>query len=231
MVLVSKLLNIMQSDFVKNFEIIVQLGAIAAVIFLYWKTILNSRKVWKNIIIAFIPTGIIGFALFKVVKNILLGNPIVTLYALFIGGLLLIILELICKEKDHHVGEIEKISTKNAFLIGAFQSVSIIPGVSRSAATIIPALLLGTKRKTAVEFSFLLAIPTMLAATGLDIIKSNFSFNPLECFLLLTGLIVSFLVAVMAVKFLLNFIKNHTFIPFGIYRIILAMVFWIFILK
>jgi undecaprenyl-diphosphatase len=231
MVLTSRILNITQTDFVKNFEIIIQLGAIAAVIFLYWRTILNNRKVWKNIIIAFIPTGIIGFALFKVVKNILLGNPLTTLYALLIGGLLLIFLELIHKEKDYHVGEIEKISPKNAFIIGISQSVSIIPGVSRSAATIIPALLLGIKRKTAVEFSFLLAIPTMLAATGLDLIRSDFSFNPAEYYILLVGLISSFLVAVIAVKFLLNFIKEHTFIPFGIYRIILAIVFWIFVLK
>jgi undecaprenyl-diphosphatase len=231
MVLAAKLLNIMQTDFVKSFEIIIQLGSIFAIIFLYWKTISRNTKVWKKIIIAFIPTGIIGFLLYKIIKTFLLGNPLVTLLALLIGGLLLIILEKIYKEKDHHADKIEKISYKNAFLIGIFQSISVIPGVSRSAATIIPALLLGTKRKTAVEFSFLLAIPTMFAATSFDLIKSNFSFTLPEYSILAIGFIGSFLVAIIAVKFLLNFIKNHTFIPFGIYRIILTIIFGLFMLE
>lgn len=231
LVLVSKLLNIAQTDFVKSFEIIIQLGSIFAVIFLYWKTIIRNREVWKKIITAFIPTAIIGFTLYKAVKTLLLGNPIVTLYALLIGGLLIIFLEKIYKEKNHHISNVEKISSKNAFLIGVFQSFSIIPGVSRAAATIIPALFLGVKRKTAVEFSFLLAIPTMFAAVSLDLIKSNFSFTSHEYFILIIGFIGSFIVAVLAIKFLLNFIKKHTFVLFGIYRVILAIIFWLALLK
>ncbi|MBF8249741.1 MAG: Undecaprenyl-diphosphatase [Candidatus Levybacteria bacterium] len=231
MVLASKILNIAQTEFVKSFEIIIQLGSILAVIFLYWKTILKNKKIWKKIIVAFIPTAIVGFALYKTVKSVFLGNPVIALYALFIGGILLIFLEKIYKEKEHHADSIDKISSKNAFLIGVFQSFSIIPGVSRAAATIIPALFLGTKRKTAVEFSFLLAIPTMLAATALDLVKSNFSFTPSEYSILIVGFIGAFIVAIFAVKFLLNFIKKHTFIPFGIYRIILAIVFWLTVLK
>jgi undecaprenyl-diphosphatase len=231
MVLASKILNIAQTDFVKNFEIIIQLGSILAVVFLYWKLLLKNIKIWKKIITAFIPTGIIGFVLYKIVKNVLLGNPMITVYTLLIGGILLIVLEKIYKEKDHHADEIEKITYKNAFLIGVFQSISIIPGVSRSAATIVSALFLGTKRKTAVEFSFLLAIPTMLAATLLDLVKSNFSFTISEYSILAVGFVGSFLVAIVAVKFLLNFIKNHTFIPFGIYRIVLAIVFWLTVLR
>ena len=231
MVLVSKLLSIMQTDFVKSFEIIIQLGSIFAVIILYWNSISKNINIWKKILTAFVPTAIIGFLLYKIIKTVFLGNPLITLLALFVGGVLLIILEKIYKEKEHHSDKIEKISFKNAFLIGIFQSIAVIPGVSRSAATIIPALLLGTKRKTAVEFSFLLAIPTMLAATSLDLLKSNFSFTPYEYLILLTGFIGSFLVAIIAVKFLLNFIKKHTFIPFGIYRIILAIVYGLFILR
>jgi undecaprenyl-diphosphatase len=231
LILASKILNIMQTDFVKSFEIIIQLGSIFAVIFLYWNIIIKNKKIWKKVIIAFIPTAIIGFSFYKIIKQIFLGNSMITLYALFMGGILLILLEKIYKEKDYHADNIEKITSKNAFLIGIFQSFSIIPGVSRSAATIIPALFLGTKRKTAVEFSFLLAIPTMLAATGLDLIKSNFSFSSTQYSILITGFIGSFIVAIFAVKFLLNFIKKHTFIPFGIYRIILAIVFWTAMLK
>lgn len=254
MILVSKLLNIAQTDFVKSFEIIIQLGSIFAIIFLYWKTISKNKEVWKKIITAFIPTAIIGFFLYRIIKTLFLGNSIITLFALFIGGLLLILLEkthksstfphgivsspneqnfqkVLDKEKDCHNDSIEKISFKNAFLIGIFQSISVIPGVSRSAATIIPALILGTKRGTAVEFSFLLAIPTMLAATTLDVVKSKSFFTFSEYSILITGFIGSFLVAILAVKFLLNFIKNHTFVLFGIYRIILAIIFGLFMLK
>lgn len=231
LVLASKLLQIEQTDFVKSFEIIIQLGSIGAIIFLYWKTLIKNREIWKRIIAAFIPTAIVGFILYKIIKTFFLGNPAITLMALFIGGVLLILLEKIHKEKDHHKNSIEKISIKNAFIIGVFQSISIIPGVSRSAATIIPALFLGTKRKTAVEFSFFLAIPTMLAATTLDIVKSKFAFTFSEYSILATGLIGSFIVAVLAVKFLLGFIEKHTFIPFGFYRIILAIIFGLFMLK
>lgn len=231
LILTAKFLNISQTDFVKSFEIIIQLGSIFAIVFLYWKTISKNKEIWKRIITAFIPTAIIGFFLYKIIKTLFLGNSIITLLALFIGGLLLILLEKIYKEKDHHADKVEKISFKNAFLIGISQSISVIPGVSRSAATIIPALFLGTKRKTAVEFSFLLAIPTMLAATVLDVVKSNFSFTLYEYLILLVGFIGSFIVAILAVKFLLNFIKNHTFILFGIYRIVLAIIFWLFIIS
>ncbi len=231
LVLASRLLDISQTEFVKSFEIIIQLGSVCAIVFLYWKTLSKNTEVWKKIITAFIPTAIVGFILYKIVKSFLLGNSLITLFALFIGGTLIIVLEKLYKEKDHHADNIEKISYKNAFLIGVFQSISVVPGVSRSAATIIPALFLGTKRKTAVEFSFLLAIPTMLAATTLDLVKSKFSFTTSEYSMLGVGFIGAFIVAVIAVKFLLSFIKKHTFIPFGIYRIILAIVFWLTMIK
>jgi undecaprenyl-diphosphatase len=231
LIIASKLLSIIQTDFVKSFEIIIQLGSIFAIIFLYWKTISRNTLVWKKIITAFIPTAIIGFLLYKIIKSFLLGNPIVTLIVLFAGGILLIIIEKVHKEKDYHSSNVEKISYKNAFLIGIFQSISIVPGVSRSAATIIPALILGTKRKTAVEFSFLLAIPTMFAASSLDLIKSQFSFSLSEYSILAVGFIGSFLVAIITVKIFLNFVKKHSFIPFGIYRIILSIVFVLFMLK
>lgn len=231
LVLASKLLSITQTDFVKSFEIIIQLGSICAIIFLYWKTISRNKEIWRKIITAFIPTAIIGFTFYRIIKSFLLGNSLITILALFVGGILIIILEKIHKEKDCHNDSIEKISFKNAFFIGIFQSISVIPGVSRSAATIIPALLLGTKRTTAVEFSFLLAIPTMIAATALDLIKTNFSFTPSEYSILITGFIGSFFVAILAVKFLLKFIEKHTLILFGVYRIVLAVIFGFSMLK
>lgn len=229
LILTVKLLNIPQTEFVKSFEIIIQLGAIFAIVFLYWNTLLLKRDVWKKVLIAFLPTALIGATFYKFIKEFLLGNTTVTLAALFFGGILLIILELLYKEKEHHVDTIEELSVKQAFFIGLFQSFSMIPGVSRAAATIIGGLFLGAKRKTAAEFSFLLAVPTMFAASGLDIIKSTFSFSPYEYSLLAVGFIGSFIIAIGAVKFLLGFIQNHTFIPFGIYRIIIAILFWLIV--
>ncbi|MDP3988575.1 MAG: undecaprenyl-diphosphate phosphatase [Candidatus Levybacteria bacterium] len=231
LVLTADLLKIPQTDFIKSFEIIIQLGAIFAIIFLYWKTFLQGRAIWEKVLVAFLPTAILGFTFYKIVKNVLLGNTMITLGALFLGGIALIVLELIYKEKEHHVDKIENLSLKTAFFIGLFQSLSMIPGVSRSAATIIGGLLLGTKRKTAVEFSFLLAVPTMFAATGLDLIKSNLSFDSNEITLLAIGFLGAFTVAVLAVKFFLNFIQKHTFIPFGVYRIILAVAFYLVIVR
>jgi len=165
------------------------------------------------------------------IKNVLLGNSLVTVAALFWGGILIIIVELFFKEKDHHVNDIGKISLKSALVIGLFQSISVVPGVSRAAATIIGARLMGVKRKTAAEFSFILALPTMLAATGLDLLKSDFSFGTSEVILLVVGFLGSFLVASLAIKFLLSYIQNHSFIAFGVYRIILAILFYLLILR
>ena len=155
MILASDILKITQTGFVKDFEIIIQLGAIFAIVALYWNSFYKNVEVWKKVIAAFIPTAIIGFILFKFIKTYLLGNLYITLFTLILGGILLIVLELIYKEKEHHVSKIEEITYANAFLIGLCQSLAVIPGVSRSAATIVGALFLGTKRKVAVEFSCL----------------------------------------------------------------------------
>lgn len=231
LILASEALNIPQTNFVKSFQIFIQLGAILAVVVLYWRMVLQNKAIWKKIITAFIPTAIIGFLLYKFIKVYLLGNDKITLLALLIGGIILIVLELIYKEKDHHVEKIEDITYKNAAIIGLCQSLAVIPGVSRSAATVIGALFLGTKRKAAVEFSFLLAVPTMLAATGLDLVKENFAFTADQYSILAIGFLGSFVVAIVAIKWLLRFVRNHTFIPFGIYRIVLAILFWLVIVK
>jgi len=231
MILAADILKIAQSNFVKDFEIIIQLGAILAIVVLYWNSLFKSLEVWKRIIVAFIPTGIIGLLLFKIVKNYLLGNLYITLASLFIGGVALILLELVYKEKEHHIDDIKQLSLPKAFTIGLFQSIAIIPGVSRSAATIIGAMFLGTKRKAAAEFSFILAVPTMLAATGLDLIKTNFSYSLNEWLIISVGFLGAFVVALIAVKLFLRFVQTHTFIPFGIYRIVAAILFYLIIIR
>lgn len=231
LIIASEILKISQTNFVKDFSIIIQLGAILSIVFLYFDKFVKNRKIWKLVLTAFIPTAVIGFLLFNFIKESLLGNLYITLITLFAGGIVLIILELIYKEKDHHVEEVENISLINAFLIGLAQSISVIPGVSRSAATIVSALFLGTKRKAAAEFSFLLAVPTMLAASALDIIKSEFSYTFYEWSVLAVGFFASFVVAIVVVKWFLKFIEINTFIPFGIYRIALAIIFYLFLIK
>lgn len=231
LILTSNLLGIPQSEFMKSFEIFIQLGAILAVIVLYWRTLIKNITLCKPVFVAFLPTAILGFTLYKFIKQYLLGNTLITLTSLFIGGILLIILEKKYTKIRHEPQPIEKLSTKKALLIGLFQSISMIPGVSRAAATIFGGLFLGLTRSQAVEFSFLLAIPTMLAATALDLLKSNLNFSGNEYLLLSIGFIGAFITAIISIKFLLNFIKNHTFIPFGIYRIILAVLFLVMIIR
>jgi len=231
LIIASEILKIQQTNFVKDFQIVIQLGAILSIVVLYFKSFIQSKEIWKRVLAAFIPTAIVGFVLFKFIKSFLLGNLYITLFALLVGGILLIILELLYKEKEHHVDSIEKITLKNAFIIGIFQSLAIVPGVSRSASTIVSALFLGTKRKAAAEFSFLLAVPTMLAATSLDLLKSNFLFNTYEWSILATGFIASFIVALVIVKLFLKFLQNHSFISFGIYRIVVAIIFWYILIK
>jgi undecaprenyl-diphosphatase len=230
MILASHLMGLKHTEFLKSFEIAIQVGTILSVVVLYWRSLLVDFEVIKRLAVAFIPTGVLGLTLYKVIKGYLLGSETVVLCSLLIGGIFIVAFEYWYREKEDATGEIREISYKNAVIIGLFQSIAMIPGVSRSASTILGGLWLGLKRKTIVEFTFLLAVPTMLAATGYDLIKSGsqFSFDQIQY--LLVGFVTAFVVALLAIKFLLQFIKTHTFIPFGIYRIVLV-VFWFLLLK
>lgn len=228
LILVNRLLGISPSDFIKSFEIIIQLGAVGAIVALYWRKLLVNWEVMKRIAFGFIPTAILGFIFYKSIKQ-LLGGDVVVLWALGIGGLLLILFEKLQAESEAE-GSIEQISYKQAFLIGVFQACAFIPGVSRSAATIIGGLALGLRRTVAVEFSFLLSVPTMLAASALDIYKNGSAFSSDQFSLLAVGFVTAFIVALLAVKFLLKFVRTHSFISFGVYRVMLALFFFLIIL-
>lgn len=231
LILTAEILKIQQDEFVKSFEIFIQLGAIFSVVFLYFKDIVKKRDLWKNVGVAFIPTAVVGLVLYKFIKEFLLGNAGVTLLALFIGGVSLILLEIYLSKRQREVEDVSKITLKKAFGIGLIQSISVIPGVSRSAASIMGGMFLGLDRKSATEFSFILAIPTMLAATGLDLVKSSFHFTPQQLVFLGIGFVGSFIVALISIKFLLGYVKDHTFIPFGFYRIILALLYFFIVFK
>jgi undecaprenyl-diphosphatase len=229
LILTSKLLSLKETEFLKTFEISIQLGAILSVVVLYWRKLLVEHEVIKKVLFAFLPTAIIGLIFYKIIKTYLLGNSLVVVWALFLGGLFLIIFELIYKKKKNKttIDKLEDISYKQSFLIGLSQSVAMIPGVSRSAATILGGLALGLSRTTIIEFSFLLAVPTMAAATGLDLLKTASSFSLNDVYLLTVGFVISFIVALFSIKFLLNFVKKYSFIGFGVYRIVIAIVFWL----
>ena len=225
LVLAAKVGQIPSTDFVKSFEIIIQFGAILSVIVLYWPRFLIDPESLKRILAAFIPTAILGFFLYKVIKIYLINNETIIIWALLSGGVILIFFELFHREKESAIDDISRIPYAKCIALGLFQSLAMFPGVSRSAATIIGWMALNLKRRTIVEFSFLLAVPTMLAASIFDLLKSGGAFSASQFGVLAVGFIVSFIVALTSIRFLLNFIKKHTFIPFGIYRIIVALIF------
>lgn len=229
MILVSKLLGLAETDFVKTFEIVIQLGAIMAVVVLYFKKFLSNWNLIKKLITAFIPTAIVGFTLYPLIKGVLLGSSAITLNALFWGGIALIGVEWFLKRKKKKAKIASEITYRQALLIGTFQSLSVIPGVSRAAATIVGGLLTGLDRETATEFSFLLAVPTMFAATAFDIYKSRHMIAQGGFLTLLVGTLLSFFFAIFAVKFLIGYVKKHDFTAFGVYRIVLSILFWIFV--
>ncbi len=229
LILADKLLGL-QGVFTTSFNIAIQLGAILAVVWIYFRRLLDF-KLWKQLIVAFLPTAVIGLALYKFIKIYLLNNSTVVLWALALGGVVLIIFEIWYQKKSLTRLPSTTISFKNAFIIGIFQSLAIVPGVSRSAATIVGGMWLGISRTMIVEFSFLLAIPTMAAATGLDLLKNASTFNMNEWGLLVIGFIISFFTALLVVKWLLNYIKNGNFIPFAVYRIVAAIAFYLILFR
>lgn len=229
LILTARLMGIEQTEFVKSFEIAIQLGAILAVVVLYWRILWSNFHTAGKVLAAFIPTAGIGLLLYKWVKSVLLEKESVVLWALFIGGIVIVLFDRFFKENRSDDKGVSNISYGQAVLIGVFQSLAVIPGVSRSASSIIGGLSLGLTRQVIVEFSFLLAIPTILAATVLDLSKTSLAFSSNEWVLVAIGGIVSFGVAILSIRFFLKYIQKNSFAVFGYYRIALAILFWIFV--
>jgi undecaprenyl-diphosphatase len=227
MILTAALMDIQDSEFVKTFEIAIQLGAILAIVMLYFKRFLQGLTIYYKLGIAFLPTGIIGLLAYDFIKESLF-NPIVVSISLILGGIILILIDehLVTKKKEIH--QLEKISYKNAFFIGLIQCFAMIPGVSRAAATIIGGVFNGLDKKQATEFSFLLAVPTMFAATGYDLLNTPIDFSQYRLLLLIIGLVIAFFTAWGAVKVFLKIISNYGFKHFGYYRIIIGIVFLVY---
>jgi undecaprenyl-diphosphatase len=229
LILAGHLMGLEFTEFYKTFEIAIQLGAIASVVFLY-RRFFVSFKIWLKLGFAFLPTGVAGFFFYPYVKGYLLGSPSIVVWSLAVGGLVIILFERTYGRREPVTLQTSDISTKQALAVGAFQAVSMIPGVSRSAATILGGLFMKIERKTIVEFSFLLAVPTMVVATGYDLFHEAGSFTQQQINLLAVGFLVSFAVAALAIKWLLKYVQKHDFTAFGVYRILVAVLFWLAIL-
>ncbi|OGU13551.1 MAG: undecaprenyl-diphosphatase [Geobacteraceae bacterium GWC2_53_11] len=226
LILASALMKLTQTDAHKVFEVTIQSGAMLAVVYIYRKQLVTRLDLLKKLCFAFFPTGVLGYLLYKIVKS--LFQPSLVSYTLIAGGVAFIVIERYIKNRPATVASIQDISYKQAFVIGLIQSLSMIPGVSRSGATIMGGLLTGLNRKDAAEFSFLLALPTMFAATAYDIYKNHALFSFGDWQNILVGFVTSFVFAIIGIKALLKFITSHTFIPFGIYRIAVGAIFLVF---
>lgn len=226
MILASAIMKIQDVAFVKSFEISIQLGAILAIVIMYAKRFLQGITIYLKLGIAFVPTAIVGFLAYDFIKTYLFNSTIVAI-SLVIGGIILIFIDRKVVSQNSTVVNLEDISYKNAFFIGLIQCFSMIPGVSRAAATIIGGIFNGLDKKQAMEFSFLLAVPTMFAATGYDLLKTSLNMSRQDIVLLSIGLVIAFITAYAAVKIFLKFVENYGFKYFGYYRIVIGIIFLI----
>lgn len=241
LILVDEFMKLNMSDaFKEMFDVLVQLGAILAVIVIYFKKLLpvdlvkkedNSRKpawnkdkliLWCKILVACLPAAIIGIPFNDKIDELFYNAPIVAIM-LIVYGIAFIIVEKLHKGKEFKINDIGSITFKTAALIGIFQVLALIPGTSRSGATIVGAMIIGVGRTAAAEFTFYLAIPVMFGASLLKLIKFGFAFTAAEAAALILGMVVAFVVSIIAIRFLMGYIKKHDFTVFGWYRIILGI--------
>lgn len=227
MILADSLLKVRDPEFTKTFEIVIQLGAIFSVVLLYRKRFFKSISIYLKLFVAFLPTGIIGFLAYKTIKAYLF-NPVTVSISLIAGGVLLILLDRWSKKEEGVYADLEEISYFAAFKIGLIQCLSMVPGVSRAAATIFGGVYAGFNRSQAAEFSFLLAVPTMMAAAGYDLLKEKDNIHSDDLSMLLFGGLVAFVVAILAIKAFIAFLSKYGFKHFGYYRILLGIAFLIF---
>ncbi len=247
LILVDEFVKLNQSDaFMEMFNVVIQLGAILAVVVLYWTklwpfhTKKNADKtkkeslwnnycytdkiiLWLKIVVACLPAMIVGLPFDDWMEEHLHNSTVVAI-ALIVYGVIFILIENYNKKRNARINDIESLSFKDALLIGVFQVLSLVPGTSRSGSTIIGGILIGAKREVAAEFTFFLAIPVMFGASALKLLKFGFAFTQTEIAVLVLGMVVAFAVSILAIKFLMGYIKKHDFKVFGWYRIVLGII-------
>lgn len=240
LILVDEFLKLGQSDaFIEMFNVVIQLGAIMAVVVIYFNKLnpFSSKKtekqkmmtiqIWIKVLIGSVPAAIVGL-LFNDIIDKVLYHWYVVAAMLIVYGVLFIIVENYQKGKTPKVTRLSQLTVPMLLIIGVFQMLALVPGTSRSGATIVGALLIGVSRSVAAEFTFFLAIPVMFGASLLKLIKFGFAFTAMEAGLLILGMAVSFGVSVVAIKFLMKYIKSHDFKVFGYYRIVLGVIVFLY---
>ena len=238
MLLVDEFITLNMSDAFKDmFFVVIQLGAILAVVLIFWRKMLpfqfhdksqpclkmDTISMWLKVVVACIPGAVVTL-LFDDYIEAHLHTPLVISLALIGYGIAFIIIETWNKKRTPRIAKLEDITYQTAFIIGLFQVLSIIPGTSRSGATIIGALLIGVSRVAAAEFTFFLAVPVMFGLSAIKMLKFGFAYTPEELIVLILGSVVAFVVSILVIKFLMGYIKKHDFRAFGWYRIILGIV-------
>lgn len=218
--------------YIDMFDIVIQLGAILAIVVLYWEKIKDSLKnlspggsgfrLWLNMLVAFIPSAVIGLLLHKVIEEKLF-NAVTVAFALVVGGILMIVMENKYR-RGNPIRSIDNVNIVQAFKIGCFQCLSLWPGMSRSASTIMGAWVSGLNTVAAAEFSFFLAIPTMVAASGYSLLKLKISMDSAQIVALIVAFVVSFVVALIVVEKFINFLKRKPMRIFAIYRILVGII-------
>ncbi|GLU52366.1 undecaprenyl-diphosphate phosphatase [Dyadobacter frigoris] len=219
MIIASSVMGISHLDFTKMFTVNIQFGAILSVVVLYWKRFFQSTDFYFKLFVAFLPAAVLGFLLNDLIDS-MLENVVVVAISLLVGGIILIFIDRIANDETKE----REISYFDALKIGFFQCIAMIPGVSRSASTIIGGMLQGLSRKQAAEFSFFLAVPTMAAAGGYKLLKTYDTIQASDIQTLLIGNVIAFIVAMLAIKFFINFLTKYGFKVFGYYRIILGII-------
>ncbi len=223
MIVAAKFLGVEENDLTKAYEVIIQFAAILAVILIYRsKLSISNTSLWSKLIAAFLPLGIVGFVFRHQIKA--LFSVQVVAWMFIVGGIVFLVVEYFYRDKEPHTTEIESVSWAQVVWIGIAQVFALVPGTSRAGATIIGGLLAGLDRKTSAEFSFLLAIPVMAAVSGYDLIKHYQDFADANWGAFAIGFVVAFVVAWLTIKLFVAFLSRFTFVPFGIYRILLGAV-------
>ncbi len=228
MILLSHLLGYGEDEFTKTFEIFIQLGAILAIVFLYARKFLLKPEIYYKLFVAFLPSAILGFLFYKIIKTYLFNHWVVAI-SLILGGVVLIVIDKrLHARPEADKADLAQVSYRTALMIGLFQVISMVPGVSRAAATIIGGMVNGLSKKQAAEFSFLLAIPTMAAASGYDLLKFEGTITSDQWGLLILGFMVAFITAIGAVIWFVKLLERHGFAGFGWYRIGIGVLFLLF---
>jgi len=241
---------IFTAEFWEMFQVVIQLGAILAVVVLFWEKLWpfskqksneqkrNTWRLWLRVLVASLPAAFAGIVIDEVLEALTskdidgwLYNSTVVAVALIVYGVAFVLIERVNKNKTARVGSLEELSFRTALCIGAFQALSIVPGTSRSGSTILGSMLMGVSRTAAAEFSFFMAIPVMVGASGIKALgflsyvgEASVSVPAMAWVTLAVGCIVSFAVSMLAIRFLMDFVKKHSFAPFGVYRIVLGVI-------